>query len=271
MLKNHPVMTSVALAMLLVVANPAFADRERGSDQRRADFQSRNLMHSPDRGGQNVRGNDRQGMDRRFTDRRTVDNRGMDRRDLQRYYPQYRETYRPGYRVNVLPRNHVVVPYRGSRYYYDSGRWYRPFGSYFQMTLPPVGLSISLLPPYYSTVWAGGVPYYHADGVYYAWRANERNYVVVDRPAVEQSFVEQPLEAQAEAPQSERLFIYPRDGQSEEQQAEDRYNCHRWAVEQTGFDPSNPSNPTADQNVYQPDEYQRATRACLESRGYSVR
>src|ERR671914_599777 len=33
-------------------------------------------------------------------------------------------------------------------------------------------------------------------------------------------------------------FIYPSQGQSPEQQQRDRYECHNWAVQQTGFDPS---------------------------------
>ena len=33
-------------------------------------------------------------------------------------------------------------------------------------------------------------------------------------------------------------FAYPRAGQSEQQQSKDRYECHQWAVSQTGFDPS---------------------------------
>ena len=36
------------------------------------------------------------------------------------------------------------------------------------------------------------------------------------------------------------LFIYPSKGQSKEQLGRDRYECHAWAVQQTGFDPSNP-------------------------------
>lgn len=37
------------------------------------------------------------------------------------------------------------------------------------------------------------------------------------------------------------LFIYPTEGQSAEQQQKDRYECHVWASEQTGFDPSLPA------------------------------
>ncbi len=37
-------------------------------------------------------------------------------------------------------------------------------------------------------------------------------------------------------------IIYPAKGQSHEQQDRDQYECHRWAVQQTGFDPSQPSS-----------------------------
>lgn len=40
-----------------------------------------------------------------------------------------------------------------------------------------------------------------------------------------------------------RLFVYPTHGQSADQQDRDRYECHNWAVEQSGFDPSAPSVP----------------------------
>ena len=33
------------------------------------------------------------------------------------------------------------------------------------------------------------------------------------------------------------MFIYPAKDQSQEQQDKDRYECHSWAVKQTGFDP----------------------------------
>ena len=34
------------------------------------------------------------------------------------------------------------------------------------------------------------------------------------------------------------LYIYPKNGQSEETQRRDRYECHVWAADQSGFDPS---------------------------------
>lgn len=40
------------------------------------------------------------------------------------------------------------------------------------------------------------------------------------------------------APQPQRLFVYPNNGQTAEQTDRDRYECHLWAVQQTGVDPS---------------------------------
>jgi hypothetical protein len=39
---------------------------------------------------------------------------------------------------------------------------------------------------------------------------------------------------------AQEIFIYPAKGQSQAQQDKDRYECHSWAVQQTGFDPSKP-------------------------------
>jgi hypothetical protein len=42
----------------------------------------------------------------------------------------------------------------------------------------------------------------------------------------------------AAAAWAQQLFIYPLRGQSEQQQQQDRFECHQWAVQQTGFDPT---------------------------------
>lgn len=53
------------------------------------------------------------------------------------------------------------------------------------------------------------------------------------------------------------LYIYPSKGQSQAQQDKDRYECHSWAVKETGFDPSKPqttsTNPSTS-NQYQPSQ-----------------
>ena len=45
------------------------------------------------------------------------------------------------------------------------------------------------------------------------------------------------------SPAASTVHVYPSNGQSDEQSDRDRYECHLWAVQQTGFDPSNPQVP----------------------------
>ena len=40
-----------------------------------------------------------------------------------------------------------------------------------------------------------------------------------------------------------KVFFYPTQGQSEEQQDRDRYECYAWGVRQTGFDPAQHLEP----------------------------
>lgn len=61
----------------------------------------------------------------------------------------------------------------------------------------------------------------------------------------------------AASAQNGKMLIYPKNAQSPQQQDEDRYECHTWAVQQTGFDPSQayPSNPNAlDPQPYRPSQ-----------------
>lgn len=44
-------------------------------------------------------------------------------------------------------------------------------------------------------------------------------------------------------PEPPRVYFYPTQGQSPEQQERDRYECYNWAVKQTGFDPSRSAGP----------------------------
>jgi hypothetical protein len=41
-------------------------------------------------------------------------------------------------------------------------------------------------------------------------------------------------------PTGAQQFVYPAKGQSAQQQQKDEFECHGWAVQQTGFDPTKP-------------------------------
>ena len=55
-----------------------------------------------------------------------------------------------------------------------------------------------------------------------------------------------------QAPPPQRVFVYPSQGQSAEQTDRDRYECHLWAVQQTGVDPSRADASPYERVVVQP-------------------
>jgi hypothetical protein len=192
-----------------------------------------------------------------------VDGRGQvldSRYNHGRYYPAY-GTVRPS-----LPEGYRPYYRGGSRFYFSGGIWYAPSGPGFVVVRPPVGLVISVLPPYYSTVWFAGVPYYYADNVYYSWQPDQNGYAVVDPP----ENADAPSPPPDPAPVQQDLIIYPKNGQSKDQQAADQFECHTWAKGQTGFDPTQPGGGTPGGAAMNRSNYDRAMSACLQARGYQV-
>jgi hypothetical protein len=168
------------------------------------------------------------------------------------YYPV------SGWRVAAPPPHAHWVPWGGVRYGYWSGVWYAPYGSAWVVARPPIGVVVTDLPEFRSVVMLGGITYLYANGIYYREHVGG-GYEVVPSPVV----------AAGDA-SAGRMYVYPKQGQTAEKQASDEYECHRWAVNQTGFDPSaaaagQGTGPTARS------DYGRAQNACLEGRGYTVR
>jgi hypothetical protein len=125
----------------------------------------------------------------------------------------------------------------------------------------------------YATYYWAGVPYYYANNVYYTWNPGYSGYVVTDPPPAEAASDSSSAPADGtydsaepgSAPAgSNDVYAYPKNGQSDEQQATDRYECHKWAVAQSGFDPTRGSNTSGNAG-----DYGRAMAACLDGRGYS--
>ena len=175
-----------------------------------------------------------------------------------------------GYYVRELPRDRVIVTGPRGRYFYSGGAWYSYGPRGYVVIGAPIGTFVPVLPPYYTTVWVGGVPYYYANDTYYAWRDSDRQYEVVDPPPDEQAASTEPPPP-APSPNDD-VFIYPKNGQSESDQARDKYECHKWAQGESGFDPTqaNGGVPPEQANSKRA-AYQRAMGACLEGRGYSVK
>lgn len=174
--------------------------------------------------------------------------------------PRFRP--RVGVTIDVLPPAPRVVIRGRDRFYFSSGAWYRPAGPRFVVVAPPIGLVIPFLPDYSDTRVVRGETYYIAGDTYYRATPRGDGYIVTAPPE----------DAADAGTPSDKMFIYPRNGQSQKQQDADRYECHAWAMDQSGFDPTQAhGGVSADQYDERSDDYQRATQACLEGRGYTVK
>jgi hypothetical protein len=141
----------------------------------------------------------------------------------------------------------------------------------------------------YATYWYGGIPYYYANDVYYTYNPGYDGYVATDPPPVGdpngagagaapnapppgsaqpdsapppdagQGADPGPSQAPYGGAAAGQIFMYPKNGQSAQQQATDKAECQQWATQQAGQVAQNGS------------DYQRAMAACVEGRGYSAR
>ena len=68
-----------------------------------------------------------------------------------------------------------------------------------------------------------------------------------------------------------RVITYPKNEQTPEVQARDHYECYRFAVAQTGFDPMRSNGAATAANSAAQADYERAQAACFEGRGYTIR
>ena len=184
------------------------------------------------------------------------------------YSYSYRYTRNPGFlsvRYTRAYRNHhrfhryIPLTFRGRRYFYNDGAYYRFTGLGFSLVDDDIGVYLYSLPFGYNTLFIGGYPYYYVNHHYYIHDHMRNVYVQVDNP--DQTASDDDTGGDSSA--YRELIVYPKQGQSAEQEKRDKYECYLWAVKETGFDPSQgkPGNLQ---------DYQRAKSACLEGRGYVV-
>jgi hypothetical protein len=177
----------------------------------------------------------------------------------------------------------------GGHRYWGGGNWGGRFWphAYFY---PGYAWFLPLLPLGYATFWWGGLPYYYYDNLYYTWNPGYNGYVVTDPPPVagtdsgdgsdasqyssadgsadasQYSGAAPSPRAGAQAGAAGDVYVYPRNGQNDQQTSNDRYECHSWAANQTGFDPTRGAQQSGTSA-----DYRRALIACLDARGYTAR
>jgi hypothetical protein len=158
---------------------------------------------------------------------------------------------------------------------YWRGGWWR--GGYWPAAYYGLGFAwfLPFLPAVYSTYWYDGYPYYYANDVYYTWNPAYEGYVATDPPPVTDGSAGGGSAgggsaggegaAVGAAPGGGpgaidagglQVFMYPKNGQSDQQQSVDKRECQQWAASQVG------QGQTGD--------YRRAMIACVEGRGYSA-
>jgi hypothetical protein len=165
------------------------------------------------------------------------------------YYPAR------GFVYATLPVGAVSVAFGGGNYFFHGGVWFRPYGGHYVVVEPPIGIFVPVLPPDYATVWIGGIAYYYANGVYYNVAPGQGYVVVAPPPGADTAQTTPPP---APKPATPEPIYYPRNNQSAAQTEADRRDCNTWATSQP--------SAMADAKVFQ-----RATDACMDGRGYTVR
>jgi hypothetical protein len=174
--------------------------------------------------------------------------------------PLFFHYYDIGFRVDILPTPYVRIIVSGRPYYYSNGVYYRPHGAGYIVVTAPIDALVHTLPVGFVAFSIGLSTFYFVNDTYYEWDDARDGYVVVRKPSGADK-------ALAEATAG-RLYVYPNKGQSEEQQAKDRYECHMWAVSESGIDPTTEETQYTEAEKH---DYKRAISACLEARDYTVK
>lgn len=233
---------AAALALgVLLIAGAAQADpRERGAD--------RGADRGAERGGER----NRSGPPARVN---PAPQRWFDgAHGHNHYYPQ------PGWAVRSPPPRASVTFWGGVGYRYFDGIWYTGGPHGYVVVRPPIGIVITDRPALATLLAIGGLTYLYANGVYYR-----------EQPGVGYEVVPPPVDGENTGAPG-KAYVYPKQAQNAEQQATDEYECHKWAVTQTRFDPTEAATgQTTRPSTARRSDYERARIACLEGRGYTVR
>ena len=177
------------------------------------------------------------------------------------YYPRLGEV------IWTLPGGSVSISVGSGHFHYHGGIWYRPYGTYWRVVNAPVGIVVPVLPAVAVVLRAGEVRYWYANGVYYRPH-HHGGFVVVAQPLGDlvrdddlPRSVQAPVVVSTERPVAKGRpdpIVYPRKGQSAQEQEADVQACNRWATTQ--------GSALSDAEVFS-----RAVEACMDGRGYSMR
>jgi len=94
----------------------------------------------------------------------------------------YRHLPRRGAVVISVHRSAVVITFRGIRFHYHAGIFYKPKGTAYVIVRPPIRVRISVLPVGHRRIVIGPRVYFYYYGTFYVKAADKDEYEVVDAP-----------------------------------------------------------------------------------------
>ena len=169
--------------------------------------------------------------------------------------------HRVGHRVANLPNGRTGIRVGRNNYYYHGGNFYRPRHSSYIVVAAPIGARVHSLPRGYVSFGIGSRHYSYVNATFFLWDRERSEYIVVEEPEGAAAAM---TSAQPEEPT--KLFVYPKQRQTQQQTDRDRYECYLWSATESNYDPTYTDQPLA--NLA---DYNRAMSACLEGRGYTVK
>jgi len=185
-----------------------------------------------------------------------------------RFWPGVRYGAGFAWFLPVLPFGYATYYWGGNPYYYYDGGYYSwdpDYNGYVATDPPPVADGSGSDQPPPSDEGSQSQQSYDMQPQTYAPPPANPNSMATPPPA-------QPVAAPANpGPRNfsggvSDIVAYPRNGQSEQQTSTDKFECHKWSVSQTGFDPTRSINLEGTAA-----DYRRAMGACMDARGYTVR
>jgi len=101
------------------------------------------------------------------------------------YYDRGYAMHRPpagGVAQDLMGPNGERYHFQGGNWYRWRGEWYRCWGGAWVVIDAPFGVFVPALPPYYTTIWRSGIPYYYANDTFYVRDTARNGYQVITPP-----------------------------------------------------------------------------------------
>jgi hypothetical protein len=175
--------------------------------------------------------------------------------------------------VPALPTFSTILAQGGETYLYANDTYYRPrpdLGGYEVVNEPGGGSGSAATAPI--SAQPAAVPALAQTAAVPLPASAETTSSTAAAPAAVALPTGPPSASPSGPPSGLKVFLYPKNGQTPDQQARDREECYRYAVAQSGFDPTrSPGAASAAPSDGPQSDYKRAQNACLEALGYASR